>query len=145
MGHIDYDAIASLDALIDVSDAAARATMIRLRERLAQLDASLEQRLVMDGLHHKPALAFYHRREPLLHVFPEPGVGLGLHVAVPLRTAELPLLSTDPLAGWLKDALAHAARRRNVLWLEATLRSASRVDDLLPLLQQRIDLLPRMH
>jgi hypothetical protein len=143
VAHTDFDAITSLDALIDVSDAGARAAMLRLRERLAALDAGLDSRVVHDGLRRKPTIAWYRRGEPLLHVYPEPGAGLGLHVAVPLRTWERDLLRWDGLAPWLREAADHARRRGGLLWIDATLHSPGRVDDLAVLLARRLDLLPR--
>jgi hypothetical protein len=145
MAHIDYDRIASLDALIDVSDAAARASMIRLRERLAELDPDLDERLVMDGIHRKPAIAFYRGRDPLLHVFPEPGAGTGLHLSIPVRTWERREIDRERLADWLAEALTRSRTRHNVIWLEAKVLTPGRIDDLVELLRQRIDLMPRLH
>jgi hypothetical protein len=145
MGHIDYDAIASLDALIDVSDAAARATMIRLRDRLRAIAPRLEERLVTDGLHRKPTIAFYQGSEALLHVYPEPGLSNGLHVMVPLRHFEQDLITTDHLAAWLRDAVAHAQTRKGLRLVEATLRSPTYADDLVVLLHKRLEVLPRLH
>jgi len=145
MGHIDYEAVASLDALIDVSDAAARAAMVRLREQLARLDPDLDERLVMDGRHKKPVIAFYRGDEPLLHLFPEPNVSTGLHVAVPLRVAERKLIDLEGLSPWVREQVERARPRHNVLWIEGVLHSPSRVDELMPLLQRRLDLLPRLH
>jgi hypothetical protein len=143
--HIDYDSLASLDALIDVSDAAARAVMIRLREQLRGLDIPLDERLVMDGAHRKPAIAFYRHDEPVLHVFPEPNVSTGLHVSLPIRAAERKLIPLHGLAPWVQEAVVRSRPRHNVVWVEATLHTPGRVDDLLPLVQRRLDLLPHVH
>ena len=145
MGHIDYDAVASLDALIDVSDAAARASLVALRDRLELLGPAITERLVVDGLHKKPVLAWYRGDDPLLHVFPEPGVGRGLHVSVPLRTDDRRLIRMDDLAAWLREAVTRTRPRHNMLWVEATLPTPGRVDDLIQLLLRRIELLPAIH
>src|SRR5205823_5730001 len=74
MPHIDYDQVTSLDALINLSDAAARATLVRLRERLAQVDEALCEQVVFDGRHQKPVIAFYRGEDAVLHLWPEPNV-----------------------------------------------------------------------
>lgn len=145
MAHIDYDAVATLDALIDVSDAAARASLVALRERLARIDPPLEERLVVDGAHRKPAIAFFRGADPVLHVYPEPGVGLGLHVSIPIRAAERKLLDAQGLAPWIAEAIARARPRHNIVWVESTLHTPGRVDDLIDLLLRRIELLPTVH
>jgi hypothetical protein len=145
MPHIDYESLGTFDALLDLSDAAARATMIRLRDALQRLAPDLAERLVMDGLHKKPALAFYRGDDVLLHVFPEPNVSLGLHVSMPIRAHERPLLRTDGLSDWAREALARARPRQNVMWLETTLHRPGRVDELLDLVARRLELLPRVH
>lgn len=145
MGHIDYNAVTSLDALIDISDAAARASLIALRDRLALLGPAVTERLVIDGQHKKPVLAWYRGDDPLLHVFPEPGAGLGLHVTVPLRTDDRRLIALKELAPWLREAILRTRPRHNTLWVETTLPSPARVDDLIQLLLRRIDFLPAIH
>jgi hypothetical protein len=142
MAHIDYEQVATLDALIDVSDAAARATLVRLRERLARL-GDFDQRVVFDSAHKKPAIAFYRGDEALLHVFPEPGVGLGLHVAVPIPAHQRDMVDARRFAPWLADAFRQARRRKRPLWVEATLHSPRRADELIDLLARRLALLPQ--
>lgn len=142
MGHIDYDSVSTLDALVGISDAGARATLIRLRDRLAAACPGLEERWVVNGMHRKPAIGLFAGGDAVLHVFPEAGVGLGLHVALPLRQSELALIHVEELSPWLREQVAHARAEHNMLWLELTLRMPSSADELMPLIERRIDLLP---
>jgi hypothetical protein len=145
MGHIDYEPVTSLDALIDVSDAAARATLVRLRERIVTLDGPLDQRVVYDGRHHKPVLAFLRGDDTLLHLYPEPNIGVGLHCAMPIRESEEELLDLVGLAERVQDAVARAQTHHNVLWVELVLYGPAQADDLIDLLARRVELLPRPH
>ena len=145
MGHIDYEPVTSLDALIDVSDAMARATLVRLRERIATLDGPVDERGVYDGRHHKPVLAFFRGGDTVLHLYPEPHVGVGLHCSLPIRETEEELLDLAGLAEKVRDAVARAEAHHNVLWVEMVLCSPSQADDLVDLLARRIELLPRSH
>ncbi len=145
MGHIDYDAVSTLDALVDISDAGARAVLIRLRELLAERCPDLEERLVADGRHRKPTIALYQGDDSVLHVYPEPGGGVGLHVELPLRQAEMAMLDTRRFSPWLRERLEHARTTHNMLWVDAILHSPGRADELVPLIERRVDLLPRAH
>ena len=145
MGHIDYEPVTSLDALIDLSDAAARATLVRLRERMAMLDGPLDQRVVYDGRHHKPVLAFLRGDDTVLHLYPEPNIGVGLHCAMPIREVEEELLDLVGLSEKVQDAVAQAQADHNMLWVELVLHGPSQADDLIELLARRIELLPRRH
>ena len=145
MAHIDYDAVTTLDALIAISDASARAAMIALRDKLDRSGLELEQRLVIDGLHRKPVIAFYRGHEPLLHVFPEPNIATGLHVAIPIRAWERRMLRTSDLAPWLREAVERSRPRHHMIWVDSVLRDAGRVDDLVNLLVRKADLQPTIH
>ncbi|HEX2573792.1 MAG TPA: hypothetical protein VH877_29855 [Polyangia bacterium] len=145
MGHIDYEPVTSLDALIDMSDAAARATLVRLRERIAMLDGPLDQRVVYDGRHHKPVLAFFRGGDTVLHLYPEPNIGVGLHCAMPIRVAEEEMLDLAGLAEKVREAVSRARAHHNVLWVELVLYGPAQADDLIDLLARRMDLLPRTH
>ena len=145
MAHIDYDAVTTLDALIAISDASARAAMQALRERLDRSPLSLEQRLVFDGLHRKPAIAFYRGDEAVLHVFPEPNQATGLRVAIPIRTWERRLLRTSDLPDWLQEAIARGRPKHNVVWVETVLRDAGRVHQLMDLIERKVELQPTIH
>src|SRR5262245_31375640 len=145
VAHIDYDSVTTLDALIDISDAAARAAMLSLRDQLDRSGLQLEQRLVHDGTHRKPVIAFYRGSEPLLHVFPEPNVGTGLHVAIPIRAWERRMLRTADLPAWLREAVDRSRPRHNMIWVDAVLRDAGRVSDLVNLLVRKADLQPTLH
>lgn len=148
MSHIDYDATTTLDALIDISDAAARATFIRLREQLAGVPG-LDERLVFDGQRKKPVLAFFRGDDQVLHVFPEPNVRVGLHVAVPIRAHEhdllLEMLPDARIAPWLQDAVTQARSRGGLAWVDAVLTSPGRADDLVELVRRKLALLPTVH
>ena len=146
MPHIDYDTISTLDALIDVSDAGARASMLRLREELQRIEPDLDQRVVFDGQHRKPVIAFYRGDDAVLHVYPEPSsTGTGLHVAMPIRTEERRMIALRGLVGWVQEAVVRARPRHNMVWVEVVLHQPSRVDELVAFLQRRLDLLPRVH
>lgn len=145
MGHIDYEPVTSLDALIDLSDAAARATLVRLRERMTMLDGPLDQRVVYDGRHHKPVIAFFRGGDTVLQLYPEPNIGVGLHCAMPIREAEEELLDLVGLAERVRDAVARAQVHHNMLWVEIVLYGPAQADDLIDLLARRMELLPRSH
>ena len=145
MAHIDYDRTTTLDALIDVSDAGARATLLRLRERLGQVDAALDERLVFDGRHRKPVLAWFRGDDPVLHLHPEPNVSVGLHVDVPLRVHERKLLDLRGVSDRVREAVARARPRHNVVWVERVLHRPSDADEIVDLVARRIELLPKVH
>jgi len=145
MPHIDYDNVATLDALINISDAAARASLVRLRERLQAVDETLEERLIFDSAHQKPAIAFYRGEDALVHLYPEPNVRLGLRVALPLRASERSLLDLRGISDRVREAVERGRPRHNTVWVEMVLRSPAAADELVDLLARRLDLLPRVH
>ena len=144
MAHIDYDRVSTLD-LFSVSDAGAREALVRLRERLEALDPTLESRIVFDGMHRGPVLAWYRGDDAVLHVWPEANVQLGLHCLLPIRASERRLLDLRELPERAREAVERARPRHNMVWVDRIVHGAADADEIVEIVARRIELLPTVH